>query len=364
MSSFSPMNIWDSYPPSYRQAEIAAVLQAVRAGECAALVGLSGAGKSNLLGFLANRLRQPDLPEFLLLDCNRLPSAGVAGLLALLAESLAPQASSPLISLKALEKQIADRLAAHPSGLCLLLDRFDAFPHSELPLVSSSLRALRDTFKYSLTYIIAARRPLPDDSELAELFFAYTLWLGTLSASDARWSIEQYSARKGLSWSEQTLHAIYTLSGGYPSFLRAICEAHSLGCPLELPALRLHPAVQRRIEEFWRDQPSPADLERSGLQDHRLLVPPPHQAHPPPLDPSSLTAAEHRLWLFFQQHPGEVCSKDDLIRAVWSEEAFLDGLRDDSLAQLVRRLRLKIEPDPAKPRRIQTLPGRGYRFSE
>ncbi|HLE30620.1 MAG TPA: helix-turn-helix domain-containing protein [Anaerolineales bacterium] len=38
------------------------------------------------------------------------------------------------------------------------------------------------------------------------------------------------------------------------------------------------------------------------------------------------------------------------------------GVRDDSLAQLVRRLREKIEPDPANPRHIHTVPGRGYRF--
>jgi DNA-binding winged helix-turn-helix (wHTH) protein len=55
--------------------------------------------------------------------------------------------------------------------------------------------------------------------------------------------------------------------------------------------------------------------------------------------------------------------KDDLIRAVWPEDKlFEDGGRDDSLAQLIRRLRRKIEPDPARPQIIQTVPGRGYRL--
>ena len=66
---------------------------------------------------------------------------------------------------------------------------------------------------------------------------------------------------------------------------------------------------------------------------------------------------------YFLEHAGEVCEKDDLIQAVWPEDKiFEQGIRDDSLAQLVRRLRKKIEPDPAAPRRIQTIPGRGYRF--
>jgi DNA-binding winged helix-turn-helix (wHTH) protein len=49
---------------------------------------------------------------------------------------------------------------------------------------------------------------------------------------------------------------------------------------------------------------------------------------------------------------------------VWPEDrVFERGVRDDSLAQLVRRLREKIEPDPSAPRFILTVPGRGYRFS-
>ena len=58
-----------------------------------------------------------------------------------------------------------------------------------------------------------------------------------------------------------------------------------------------------------------------------------------------------------------MCEKDDLIRAVWPEDALYErGIRDDSLAQVVRRLREKIEADPSAPQYIQTVPGRGYRF--
>ncbi|MFN2235233.1 MAG: transcriptional regulator, partial [Anaerolineales bacterium] len=67
---------------------------------------------------------------------------------------------------------------------------------------------------------------------------------------------------------------------------------------------------------------------------------------------------------YFESHPGQVCSKDDLIQAVWPEDQIYErGIRDDSLAQLVRRLRVKIEPDPSNPHYIQTVPGRGYQYS-
>ena len=49
------MSVWDSFPADYRAREVQFILKAVQAGECAAVVGLSGAGKSNLVGFLANR---------------------------------------------------------------------------------------------------------------------------------------------------------------------------------------------------------------------------------------------------------------------------------------------------------------------
>jgi len=45
------MSIWDSFPANYRSAEATVIRTAVKAGECAAVVGLSGAGKSNLLGY-------------------------------------------------------------------------------------------------------------------------------------------------------------------------------------------------------------------------------------------------------------------------------------------------------------------------
>ena len=68
---------------------------------------------------------------------------------------------------------------------------------------------------------------------------------------------------------------------------------------------------------------------------------------------------------YLRSRTGVVCSKDELIRAVWPEDVvFTQGVRDDALAQLVRRLREKIEDDPARPRYVLTAPGRGYRYVE
>jgi ABC-type lipoprotein export system ATPase subunit len=65
------MSIWKTYPPNYREKEVQHILAAVRAGESASVVGLSGAGKSNLMGFIANRSEVFTHPNALV-DCNRL----------------------------------------------------------------------------------------------------------------------------------------------------------------------------------------------------------------------------------------------------------------------------------------------------
>jgi DNA-binding winged helix-turn-helix (wHTH) protein len=91
------------------------------------------------------------------------------------------------------------------------------------------------------------------------------------------------------------------------------------------------------------------------LSAHRPLV----------FDTTELTAKEHALLNYLLINPDVVCEKDALIQAVWPEdEIFEEGIRDESLAQLIRRLRKKIEPDPSDPRYIHTVPGRGYRFQE
>ncbi len=372
------MSVWDAYPATYRQAEVLAIQTAARAGECSALAGLSGSGKSNLLGFLANRVQQagPEGPAFVLVDCNRLAASQpgqppLAGLFELTGAALAAPGVRDFDSLQAAVRQ---RILQH--GLCLLFDRFDLLVSSEappgglFPAAAGNLRALRDLFKYDLTYVIAARRPLEAHNELAELFFAHTLWLGPLEHGDARWSVERYTQRLGLAWETAAVERLIALTGGYPAFLRAACEAYADGCPLELDCLAAHPAVQRRLNEFLADRPSPAELAASRLAGLSLLAAAPAETVSRPQFPANspastdLTAKEHLLWLYFQAHPHQVCEKDDLIRAAWPEDRIFErGIRDDSLAQLIRRLREKVEKDPSNPYHIHTIPGRGYRFT-
>jgi len=59
------------------------------------------------------------------------------------------------------------------------------------------------------------------------------------------------------------------------------------------------------------------------------------------------------------RHPGQAFSRNQLMDAVWQYSFYTDT---STVTVHVRRLRSKIEADPARPRHIQTVWGVGYRF--
>lgn len=71
-----------------------------------------------------------------------------------------------------------------------------------------------------------------------------------------------------------------------------------------------------------------------------------------------LTPLESRLLEYLMLNAGQVLTFDDLISDVWGAS----GGSPEMLRQLVRRLRTKIEADPANPFYVQNLPGLGYAF--
>ncbi len=73
----------------------------------------------------------------------------------------------------------------------------------------------------------------------------------------------------------------------------------------------------------------------------------------------ALTALENRLLDYLMANAGQVLPNEVIINHVWG----IEGGDRDMLRQLVRRLRSKIEPDPANPMYIETIPGLGYGFS-
>jgi two-component system OmpR family response regulator len=74
-----------------------------------------------------------------------------------------------------------------------------------------------------------------------------------------------------------------------------------------------------------------------------------------------VTPHEFRLLYRLASNPGTVFTRERLLAEIWQGEAFVT---ERSIDTLVRRLRLKIEPDPATPRCLLTVWGDGYKFAD
>ena len=90
--------------------------------------------------------------------------------------------------------------------------------------------------------------------------------------------------------------------------------------------------------------------ERRGVGERRSRFP-------------TLTNLEYRLLLLLYGRLGKICTKYDVVEAVWGED-YIDEVDDARIEKLVSRLRQKIEPDAANPRYLLTVRGRGYKLAE
>lgn len=71
-----------------------------------------------------------------------------------------------------------------------------------------------------------------------------------------------------------------------------------------------------------------------------------------------LSAMEYKLLLIFINNRGKVLSRQRLLEDIWDVAG--DFVNDNTLTVYIKRLRDKIEEDPAKPQIIKTVRGLGY----
>ena len=113
-------------------------------------------------------------------------------------------------------------------------------------------------------------------------------------------------------------------------------------------------ALFRRSDQAVAVDAAPAvvdlGLVQADLGGRRLL----RDGEVVPLKPKAF-----ELLAFLIRHPGQVFTRDQLMDRVWDLSFYTDTT---TVTVHIRRLRAKIEPDPAEPQWIQTVWGVGYRF--
>jgi DNA-binding response OmpR family regulator len=110
-----------------------------------------------------------------------------------------------------------------------------------------------------------------------------------------------------------------------------------------------------------RRQPMVDPLAEAPIIEHGdLRIDPPRRQLRVRGELVPLTPYEFKLLYELASRPGLVCTRHQLLTAVWHGEAYVTVRSVDTL---VRRLRCKIELDASTPRYLTTVWGEGYRFA-
>lgn len=79
-------------------------------------------------------------------------------------------------------------------------------------------------------------------------------------------------------------------------------------------------------------------------------------------NPIFLTTLEYKILLILFMHPGQVFTRDSILANIWDTEE--EYVNDNTLTVYIKRIREKIEDDPANPKIILTVRGIGYQVVE
>jgi len=311
--------------------------------------------------------------------------------------------------------------------LIFLFDQFDEVYKALHPRFFANLRAIRDQHKYRISFVTFTRDVLPrisqcpESEEFYELLSPNIIGLGPYDYDDSWGLLHRVAGRYGLAPDHALGDRLTALTGGHPGLLKAAYMA-TMRDNLTLPetdpeaiqtlldkadvrteCLKLWDSIGEDEREVLSDIAGGFRLlesERDAFQllklkglvtegdDNRVSIPcgllnvfvadfAPAKARDLKLDERSgrvwvegkaveeLTPLELALLCHLYERPGEVCTRDEIICALYPEEledlnAEISNSRVDTL---IARLREKIEPDHNRPRYIITVRGRGYKLS-
>lgn len=269
---------------------------------------------------------------------------------------------------------------------------------------------------------LAERRHDAEAGEFCELFVGHQITLSLLSTEMARRAVEHWSTEDCADLAQSEIDFVIEQAGGHPGLLRTatrLVGRVTCGIPsgsraqalalarerLESDSVvrsecaklwgQLSPVEQESLLNFLADEGElPGGAIQSDLAAKGLLI----------LDPKprvfgrlfagyayrqrrtrqtaasgvhidvdagevwvdgeripTLTDLEYRLLLLLYGRLGKLCDKYQIVEAVWGQD-YIDEVDDARIEKLISRLRSKLERDPANPKYLQTVRGRGYKL--
>ncbi len=274
---------WEAFPETYRTEQIATIAKWLAVGDSGVVIGGSGTGKSNLVGFFTTRPKlvckhlpgDPAQYLFLHMDVNSLPKVTTpyfyrAMIFAMqtaaadISPDLLPQIAQSMamlvngedtLGLHFVLQRIHDLLINQANKRVIwVIDRFDEACVQLESSTLNSLRNLRDhnRVKGRLSYVLFTRHPLArlrnprDYDEFHEIVISNSCWVGPMVRRDAEWMAQQMADRHQVTFSETATNLLIELSGGLPAFMKAACSALATG--VLLPGESSHQWLERLLD--------------------------------------------------------------------------------------------------------------------
>ncbi len=293
------------YQEAYRAKEMEILANWVLSGVSGSVVGMGGAGKSNLMRFLCDSPTAlasylPHESEHVIVievDLNNLPSNDLATLYRVILRSFYERRArfeseiqivitqlyrenraslDPFLSQSAL-RELLLHVEEQDIQVVLVLDRFDKFYETVTPELTDTLRGLRDRFKRTLSYIVGMRQEVVylDNpqllGELYEILDTHVCWVGPMNEADARQMINEETSSDYEEVGESDVQCLLRLTGGYPALLKAACHCwlttlKHLPNSEWLDLLLEKQSIQYRLSEIWAGLTQEEQLALSELQ--------------------------------------------------------------------------------------------------
>lgn len=429
------------YPKETRFSEIESMLSFIKAGNSCQIIGIPGAGRSNILALLSfNRAaRQHHLgvkgaKEFHFVYCNfsevrkkpltdvlkfifislidslreRVMKAEEEKISAIFKESLG--FSDEQVLFQGLKKAIDYLAIEKEHTIILLFDRFEEYVPSVTPEFFQGIRSLRNRAKYRFSAVFSLNRPLEEMIEpeiymdMYEFLTGNTIFLSLSDEPSLNFRISYIGKANGKKIDKGLLDKVVFLTAGHGKLTRISLDyllSNDIKEDLEKNLLEAE-KVKAVLLEIWKSltpeeqellrkkQTSPL-LEKLGLTKDGKITIPLFESFVKTrgsailestenaeivydtqgkeirkgnlIISDSLTSSEFKLLRFLIENPGKIIERDQIINAVWKDLSSTAGVSEQALDQLVFRVRKKIEENPNSPTHIQTVKGRGFKFT-
>lgn len=280
----------------------------------------------------------------------------------------------------------------------------------------------RLSYVVATTTPLASRNIDSDVGEFVELFVGHQRRLGMLNAEESRVLAAEIAGLDGVNLHRQELDFVVEQAGGHAGLLQAVTrvvldtvsgapeQSRADGLALARERLEDDQIARAECTKVWNalseverealidvvldPLAAPATSPRGSLAEKGVLIADgslrPFSAHFAGFvrrqrrtrqtaqagvwvdidsgkvavdgrEIATLTDLEYRLLLLLWGRLDKLCDKFQIVENVWGQE-YIDEVDDARIEKLVSRLRAKLEQDPANPRYLQTVRGRGYRL--